>query len=254
MTGAALFTASTSTIHIVPRKASTFIRSTTEIASDLLKGNREYVLAQLNEGLVSLKDVKKEFLVDPDIRQLGLLKNGLDLCCLSKETQTLDEVLIAFENNGMALQHVNSSYSDDYNALMLAVSGNGLALQFVDNALVKKDAEAYFKISLAAVRENGLAFQFCDQHLIKYTEQYFKIVKEAVKGDSLAIQFATHELQDNIDIANFAFRENPAAIQHVSERLYPGFKKQVAKNPSLRSLLDSENSLKKWRAPREMTL
>ena len=33
-----------------------------------------------------------------------------------------------------------------------------------------------------------------------------------------------------------------------------GLQLLVAKKPSVRSLLDLENSLKKWRAPREMTL
>ena len=180
--------------------------SLAEVALELLSDNPDYVLAALNDQSISLKDVNKELLENPYIREMGLQKNVFDIRYLPKESLTYKEQKFAIESDGMALQYMfdeNSDLHDHYFWAKQAVKRTGQAFQFVHKPPQENPIHVnkYLNIANEAVKQDGLALEFLDKSLTKEIpnvflamafnnpESYLATAYEAVKQNSLALEF-----------------------------------------------------------------
>ena len=124
-------------------KSPEIIRSTRQIEQSLaavhLKNNPEYVTAQLKEGNITLDHVDSGLILnDPQLRQVGLSVNALGLKYIPHEVQTIEDVVVAVESNGLALKFANPKFAIDENILLTAVKQNGAALEFINKSVINE--------------------------------------------------------------------------------------------------------------------
>ena len=206
------------------RSAASF-RSTSEIeqalAAQHLKNDPVYITAQLNEGKITLDHVDQKLIENVEIRQRGLQIDGLGLQLIPTHLQTSNDVLMAVQSNGLALQFAKPEFTSDKDILRTAVKENGLALEFVDKSLIKDDPELYFEIVSIAVKENGLALEFTTPDL----KNNIEIVELAYNQDPESLQFASHRLKK-------VFNQRHEDQENANELLSLGFHNKEHSNIS----------------------
>jgi len=142
------------------------------------------------------------------MRQIALRKDGMYLGKIPHHVQTTDDVLMAVQSNGLALQFAKPEFTSDKDILRTAVKENGLALEFVDKSLIKDDPELYFEIVSIAVKQNGLA-----------------------------LEFTTPDLKNNIEIVELAYNQDPESLQFASNRLKKVFNQRREDQENANELL-----------------
>ncbi len=148
---------------------------------------------------------------------------------------TLEEVLAAVAENGLALRRYPSRFWEDRSVVLAAVGQSGSALRCASDLL--KDDE---NLVLAAVTQNGQAVRFASKKLrgnediviaacrqsgicLQYASEEIRSTKEVVKvalcqsGEALA--YASEDLRGDRDLVLLAVNQNGYALQHASEAL-----------------------------------
>ena len=118
--------------------------------------------------------------------------------------------LYALCKNGMHLKHLDDWCVYDHELVLMAVQENGLALQYACDAL-RDDCQ----IGTAAVNQNPVAFQFVGTQCRGNRE----LTMLAVRCDGLLLRLASAELRNDQDIVYAAVCSNAAALQYASIEL-----------------------------------
>jgi len=140
---------------------------------------------------------------------------------------TPDMHLAAVENNGMALQYINTKFRPlaspelYFDLCLAAVKQNGHAIQYV--LTEKLNDHMYFELCRVAIRENGSAIE----HLVSESKLYVfnsveklefltGLVTDAVRADGLNLRYIKNYNQST-QLCRIAVEQNPAALEFVSE-------------------------------------
>ena len=137
-------------------------------------------------GNLILKSFRYAMLLKSDKEViLAVQQNGLALKYVAKELRSVKEVVLAaVTQNGLALKYVAKELRSDKEVVLAAITQNGLALKYVPKEL-RSDKE----VALAAIQEDGSALEFASKELKEDSD----IVLAAVKNDNLALNFASKE-------------------------------------------------------------
>ena len=171
-------------------------------AHPALQEDKEMALIVVNQNGLMLKSLSYFFRNDKDIVLAAVKQNGLALgdaslflrkdyeinrAAVSNDLESLTYcrnrqcVLEVVSQDGMALENVDSSFTEDREIVLAAVRQNGLALEHADSSFTE-DRE----IVLAAVRQNGLALGECSYNGLR---RDYELNQAAVSNCLEALQF-----------------------------------------------------------------
>lgn len=94
-------------------------------------------------------------------------------------------VMLAVNNDGMAIQYACESFCDDRDVVMTAVRSNGMSLMYASASLREDNM-----VVLAAILENGLALKFASKTL----QSVRTVVRTAMSQNHMAICFGSDDL------------------------------------------------------------
>ena len=170
---------------------------------------RVFVRAAVQHDPIAALGVATTFRTDRALMKEALQIDGRAL--LFGYGADFDMCILAVQQNGLALQYVNSVVRAGWNKITIAaVKQNGLALQYAVEPVSHQD-----KVLYAAVRQNGNALQYVDD----WRRSGYALTMAAVRNKGGALRWAVPQLQDNADIVRAAVTDDGAAIEYASPRL-----------------------------------
>ena len=150
-----------------------------------------HVMDAIQQNGLALKFAPLDYKDDPVIVMMAIEQNPGSFEYASENLRG-DFYIIksALKGDGLQLKHI-PLVKQSLTMVLLAVQQNGLALKFASC-----DYRDHLRTVERAVQQNGIALQFASDKC----KNHFSTVKLAVQQNGLALQFASDELQTHPDI------------------------------------------------------
>lgn len=147
-------------------------------------------------------------------------ENGLELKNYPEYQSNRIIVKIAVQNHGWALQFA-PDFQDDDEIVELSIQQSPYASQFASERL-----QGVLKIVEPAVAKDGYTVQFATEKLRKESRDLAKLAVSGPHGNGLALEFLP-AFQNDEEIVELAFKQNPKALDFASKELKAKFEKSV---------------------------
>lgn len=174
-----------------------------------LNDNKSFVISLIKDDPRNYKFVSDRLKNDISVALIAFELDGLLLEHAGdnvKKNRSLTS--LAVKNNGLALQFAHPKYQDDNDIVAIAMHQNLYAKYFVGPKIKLKFYTEKKKQTLLAVKTDGTLLRFADTDL----RNDFDIVLQAVHQNGLALEFASSHLKSDKFIVSEAVKQFSEAI------------------------------------------
>lgn len=174
-----------------------------------LNDNKAFAISLIKEDPRNYKFLSDRLKNDISIALIAFELDGLLLEHAGENVKNNRSVTsLAVKNNGLALEFASTKYQDDNDIVAIAMHQNLYAKYFVGPKMKLKFYTEKKKQTLLAVQTDGTLLRFADNDL----RNDFDIVLSAVHQNGLALEFASTKLKSDKFIVSEAVKQYSEAI------------------------------------------